>query len=451
MRQLLVGAVMLAAPLAVFGQLTNQSGQTIPAKLKGSESSLTITANVRQVLVPVVVTDKKGNYVTDLKASDFRVFENGVPQKVVAFSSAPDSLLLGAHGRTATHLEKNGAPAAVQQSGDSSPLQRSYLICVDTLHSSFANFARVRKALRKFFEQEPSGDSQYALVALGRDIVMLHDSTRNPSDIVAATENKRILTAIQRSEAGNTAIAMQQFLGLVNAYCGLCGCPNSSQESPGCSGARARVQLFLQNFGVRARVLDQSFLAGLERLVAAIASMPTTRTIVFISDGFNRTPGNELYAILQGFGARDSTFNLKPTDTQDALDKIIRLAVQNNVQFYTLDSRGLYTLASLDGSTLDASTGGIGSEKVDANEMSVAHENTDGLAELADQTGGLFFENSNDLLKGIRKAVADGHEHYVLAYVPSDKKMDGGYRKIRVEVKDHHLHVKAKPGYWAAN
>lgn len=137
-------------------------------------------------------------------------------------------------------------------------------------------------------------------------------------------------------------------------------------------------------------------------------------------------------------------------DTQDALEKILRLAVHNNVQFYTLDSRGLYTLASLDGSTLDASTGGISSERVDADEMSVAHENTDGLAELADQTGGLFFENSNDLLKGIRKAVADGHERYMLAYVSSDKRMDGKYRKIRVEVKGHKFHVKAKPGYWAA-
>ncbi len=330
-------------------------------------------------------------------------------------------------------------------------LQRSYLICVDTLHSSFANFGRVRDALRKFFEQQPSDDSQYALVALGRDIVMLHDSTRNPSEILAAVQDKRIVKAIQGSEAGNAAFARQQFLGLMGRYCGLCGCPLASQEQPGCDGARANVQMFFQNSANRNLMLNERFLAGLNRLVAAIASMPTTRTIVFISDGFERAPGNELYALMQGFGARDSTLTLTPVDTHDLLDKVIRLAVQNNVLFYTLDSRGLYTLASIGGSTMDASTGGGGSTQVDRSEMNAAHENTDGLAELANKTGGLFFENNNDLLKGIRRAVADGHQHYVLAYVPSDERADGSYRKIRVEVKDHKLHVKAKPGYWAAN
>jgi VWFA-related protein len=92
---------------------------------------------------------------------------------------------------------------------------------------------------------------------------------------------------------------------------------------------------------------------------------------------------------------------------------------------------------------------GSAPEAVDRNEITVARENTDGLAELARETGGLFFENNNDLLKGIRKAVADGREHYVLAYVPSNKKLDGTYRKILVEVKDRHFQVHAKPGYWA--
>jgi hypothetical protein len=37
----------------------------------GEPPSVTIQASVREVLVPVVVTDKEGHYITDLKASDF--------------------------------------------------------------------------------------------------------------------------------------------------------------------------------------------------------------------------------------------------------------------------------------------------------------------------------------------------------------------------------------------
>jgi VWFA-related protein len=180
-----------------------------------------------------------------------------------------------------------------------------------------------------------------------------------------------------------------------------------------------------------------------------MTTMPTTRTIVFISDGFNRQPGNELYAILQASSPGDRSFEFNPLDTQDLLNKVIRIAVANDVRFYTLDSRGLYVLGSLDGSTWDASSRAGGSEAIDRAEMNTARQNTDGLAELARETGGLFFENNNDLLKGIQRAFADGRQHYVLAYVPSNTALDGTYRKIQVDVKRRGVHINAKPGYWA--
>src|SRR5579872_4681072 len=46
-----------------------------------------IRVDVRQVIVPVIVTDSKGHHVTGLKASDFRILEDGEPQQVVAFSA----------------------------------------------------------------------------------------------------------------------------------------------------------------------------------------------------------------------------------------------------------------------------------------------------------------------------------------------------------------------------
>jgi len=46
-----------------------------------------IRLDVQQVLVPVVVTDKKGHHVGGLHASDFHIFEDGVPQEIASFSS----------------------------------------------------------------------------------------------------------------------------------------------------------------------------------------------------------------------------------------------------------------------------------------------------------------------------------------------------------------------------
>ena len=93
----------------------------------------------------------------------------------------------------------------------------------------------------------------------------------------------------------------------------------------------------------------------------------------------------------------------------------------------------------------------MGRRKSTPNVMSAAHENTDALFQLAHETGGLFFENSNDLFKGIHRAFADGRESYLLAYVPTNNTLDGKYRKIKVDVKGKKLLVNAKAGYWATS
>jgi VWFA-related protein len=83
--------------------------------------------------------------------------------------------------------------------------------------------------------------------------------------------------------------------------------------------------------------------------------------------------------------------------------------------------------------------------------MSVARENTDALFQLAHETGGTFFENDNDLFKGIQHAFADSREYYMLAYSPTNTATDGTFRKITVEVKNRKVQVNAKSGYWATN
>ena len=59
--------------------------ETAPARDSAVPES-TIKVDVRQVLVPVVVTDREGHHVTGLTQADFKVFEDGVEQKIVGFS-----------------------------------------------------------------------------------------------------------------------------------------------------------------------------------------------------------------------------------------------------------------------------------------------------------------------------------------------------------------------------
>lgn len=410
----------------------------------------TITTNVRQVVVPVTVMDKKGHHVSGLKAADFRVFEDGTPEEIVSFST-------DASGWDMNSLrvpDDPRAPVAPQTLPGSDRPRQTYLVCIDVLHSSFANFGRVRAALLKFFEQQKPGDSQYALIALGREPNVIVDSTRDPSIIVAALQSKAFLKAIQNSEASSTAMDAQNLTSLMGDYCAACACAARPLDGPDCEGIRGRVRGFLLTAGERTFVLNENFLRYLGEFVSAITTMPTTRNVLFVSDGFNRFPGRELYEIMQAFHPRDRSFSFNPRDTEPQFTSILKLAAGKDVRFYTIDSRGLYTSASLTGSSFDAShasTGRMGPtpQSVDRAVDTVGRENADVMAELARTTGGLFFENSNDLLTCIRKAFADGHDFYVLSYVPTNKALDGRFRKITVGVKHRDLRVNAKAGYWA--
>src|ERR1700693_4842233 len=46
-----------------------------------------IRSDVKEVLVPVVVTDRHGHHVQNLKKSDFQVLEDGKPQRIVAITT----------------------------------------------------------------------------------------------------------------------------------------------------------------------------------------------------------------------------------------------------------------------------------------------------------------------------------------------------------------------------
>jgi len=131
----------------------------------------TIKVEVRQVLVPVVVRDKLGHHVSGLTQADFHVFEDGVEQKISSFAIENTGV-----GSAVTAAGSEPPPAAGAVTPPAAPAEtpprqkcsgRTYLICIDSLNSKFANIVHVRAALSKLFAAEAAGDAQYMVVAIG--------------------------------------------------------------------------------------------------------------------------------------------------------------------------------------------------------------------------------------------------------------------------------------------
>ena len=53
------------------------------------QAPATISVSVREVVLAVTVTDDKGKFVRDLSQKDFRILDEGKPQKIVSFSHDP--------------------------------------------------------------------------------------------------------------------------------------------------------------------------------------------------------------------------------------------------------------------------------------------------------------------------------------------------------------------------
>ncbi len=161
----------------------------------------TIRVDVQQVLVPVVVTDKKGHHVSGLRASDFRIFEDGVAQEIASLSSDTE------------------APAA-----EATAPRHTFVICIDTLHASPANAPRMRQALESLFEKEKPSGAQYVLIAIGHQLQVLSPASANPLALLVKIRTAAFQNALAGMDAGFLAAQVQNVRSRMDAFCKRCAC-----------------------------------------------------------------------------------------------------------------------------------------------------------------------------------------------------------------------------------
>src|SRR4051812_30442399 len=61
------------------------AGRPLTQTVAGQQDDQKVVVNASEVLFDVVVRDKKGRVVNDLRPSDFEVYEDGVAQEVNSF------------------------------------------------------------------------------------------------------------------------------------------------------------------------------------------------------------------------------------------------------------------------------------------------------------------------------------------------------------------------------
>jgi VWFA-related protein len=160
-------AAFLAAVVAL--------GATILSAQQPQEPSAVFRAQVDATEVDVLVTDSRGNLVTDLTAGDFELFEDGRPQKIVSFTLVDIPIERVERSLASPDVEPD---IGTNEYGEG----RVYIIAIDDILEVQA--LRTRRFLRRFIEQEFAPNDVAAIVYMGRG------QSRNTQDF---TGNRRLL------------------------------------------------------------------------------------------------------------------------------------------------------------------------------------------------------------------------------------------------------------------
>ncbi|MGH9937709.1 MAG: VWA domain-containing protein [Blastocatellia bacterium] len=437
MRALVWLFVMIAAPLQMTEAQDNKEAQ--------KKQDETVRLETRLVTMDVIVKDKKGKYVTDLKAEDFNVFENGVAQKIEFFSPP-----LGG-GNEAS--QPKGVASATPATSGSEPTNILSLV-LDGATTDPINFRQVREGTLKYLRERITDTDTVAVFGVANDLQLLQPFTRDKAKLIAAVEKDAALPISNKNlERGQLADGIAETRAKLD---GLAGAGASQSPSgaaaaaataaQGAAGAEAMIaNRALQQFMLlRAQLsLQQArpVLAALAAVCASQRGITGKKTVVLFSQGF---------------------ITSATLDWQ--VQSVIDIANRANVAIYIIDSAGLRTGSPLSTSPVPSapltSVSGlansedriraVGGENVFDN---VRHEGQnreyDILYRISGDTGGEFIKGANDLSKGLNRIDQEIRSRYTLAFYSADANFDGAYRKLKVDVRRPDLQVVSRSGYYA--
>ncbi|HUP39764.1 MAG TPA: VWA domain-containing protein [Vicinamibacterales bacterium] len=391
----------------------------------------TFQAEVNLIEVDTIVTDEQGHTVVGLIASDFELFDNGDPQKIVALSFVDLAL--------AIPTEFPGVERPVEQDvrTNREPVSgRMYVIVLDDMNIDAMRSSTVRKHAREFVESYFGvGDIAAVTYTSGR-VDASQDFTSDPQLLLASID--KFMGRGARSSAMEAAAKYyEDRLTLTIDPPDGVKPENIPQMAADMQDARMRTlgqggkpTVDITDFDRAQRVI--TVFDSVRTLTDALAPVRGRRkAVVMFSEGFN-------YQMTEPFGMRSVSDVIRAT--QDTLSA----AARANVNFYTIDPRALVGAGDdfmqmtgpgiPGGSTLSAITEEL-------------QRTRDSLRVLADETGGFATIDANALSSAFDRIVDSNSRYYVLGYTPPDDRQDGRYHKIDVRVKRPGLKVIARHGY----
>ena len=381
----LLAAITVALSAASRDAALQNPGQTQPPTFKGG---------VDLVRTDAIVRDGRGQFIADLKAGEFEVYEDGVRQEIV-------SLTMIHGGREYNVL----SPPAPRRDGLILPANRPrsdtagriFVIIIDDFHLDAANGQKTRQIVGQMLRDLIHEGDMFGIVSTGYSSISEQ-----------LTYDRQVLeSAIRRIQGGG--LTPREII-------------QGAQGSQGPTELRHRAHVAFS--------LAYEQMRNLEKV------QNRRKAVIYISSGYDFNPFAQSRLEEQALRARvdaadlqndpffrtqQSSQMLAEADLVGELAELTRAANRANATIYTIDPRGLAAGPDID---LDIRT---------PEWNAYLRNSQDSLRVIAEETGGFAMVNMNNISAGLKRIDAETSDYYVLAY--SSSNADPLKRLRRIQVK----------------
>lgn len=395
----------------------------------------TLRVDSKLVEVDVVVRDTRGRAIGGLSKDDFVVEDAGKKPEITTFS-VETFVPMAVEARAPE--ARQSMPESAKSLRSAQPL-RYVALLFDDFSMAFSDQFSVKAASRRFFKEGlAQGDRIGLFTTSGKQIVPFTDDVtklvpavdrynsfpRTPDGGICPKLTPYDAYVIANKIDFETyAVKSAEYVRCINPRAG----GGSQPILPGKSGpwpfpGTSPVMMQAEAMWIQIRDTSKRALENTRELVDYMAQLPGRKMILMASSGF-------LVGTLE-----------------EEHQKVINHALHAEVVINTLDARGLYAedppevTRGVDERSIRRMVE-LGTRPKDLNK--------DVMSVLARSTGGLFFENNNDLSLGFRELGMVPEVSYLLGFLPQEAP-DGKFHGLRVRLKSKNTYmIQARPGYWA--
>jgi VWFA-related protein len=397
-------------------------------------SSPTLKTKARLVLVDVVATNDKGDPVSGLHKDDFQILEDRTPQTISSFEEH--------RGAPIKQIELPPLPAHVYtnfplvQAADS-----INVILLDALNTPTRDQTYVRSQMLKYLKTIPP-NTRVAIFTLASQLRMLQGVTTDSAELVGAINSAETTqSALLPSDVENDANQRRvDFLTQENQ-----GPPPKTLALAAVDPVQAAKQFMADTAAFQTEQRIGITLEALQQLARYLWTVPGRKNVIWFSGSFPT-------AIFADPDLPDP-FNIAIT-FRDEIRRTSDLLSSAHLAIYPIAAEGLSSDA-----IYQANGAEIGEKRPSmamrdqVKQLQSGETSRDlnhiSMEELAKDTGGQAFYNTNGLNGALAHVINNGTRYYSLAYSPTNTAMDGKFRRIQVRLINGKALLAYRRGYYA--